>query len=360
MKTPLFLIFALLLPAGAATPKVEDLSGQFPDAATRNQGQTGSCHVFSTISLIEAALYRGYGLRLALSEADLFVRKVVTDPDYYEKARLAVGAEDGTDKAYKFVEGGSPYEDINFVFETGVAKAKTAPWSAFTLRYKTYVAEQKKLIEKKRQGVVASAQFYEEGQKQVQSDYAAVGHLEETGMADRTAQIQRNHIQKVDMKLSQMRIASVANFHAYLSLIAGLSAINAEKLLLGDDPQLAKDRAAVKTMLVPMRVKKLSFPGYKPDADCPKAGALQKAALEVVLDKKIPLSISMELAGLSEWNQEKKKTAMHAFTIIGYAKDAAGTLTLKSRNSWGGDNPDVPEKHFCRIKRVVAVLTAKE
>ena len=66
--------------SGAAEAASADLSETFPDAACRDQGDTGSCHAFSSVALLESAIYRRYGriggIKLRLSEADLFVRKL--------------------------------------------------------------------------------------------------------------------------------------------------------------------------------------------------------------------------------------------------------------------------------------------
>lgn len=343
----------LLLAPGAslaAAPKTADLSAQFPDAATRNQGVTGSCHVFTTISLIEAALYRRHGLHLPLSEADLFVRKVLSDPDYYDRARKAVGASDGAASAYTFVESGTPYDDIVFAIENGVAKGATSPWSAFATNYEAYKKKRTAEIEKKRGAVVDSAGYVE----QVKTDYTRIGQSEASGNADRTAQIARVNLKRVELDILRNRASSLASFGSFLDQIAGRSPAEAEALLLGDSKVLAADRETVKKMITPFRVRKLDYKTGCPDA------AGRKAGLLLALDHGIPVSISMELGGLKEWNTERDKTAKHAFTITGYTTDEKGFVTLKSRNSWGGDNPDVPEAHFCRIYRIVAVLTDKE
>jgi len=342
---------ALLAPAAlAAGPESADLGGQFPDAATRDQGATGSCHIFTTVSLIEAALYRRHGLHLPLSEADLFVRKVVSDPDYYDRARKAVGADDAA-AAYSFVEGGSPYDDISFALKNGVAKAATAPWSAFAARYDAYKKKRKAEIEAKRERVVASAG----GVAQVKEDYAAIGRAEAAGGTDYFASVARSNLRRIEPRIVGHHLAELASFREFLDQVEGRSPAEAEALLHGDPRRLASDRASVRAMTGPFRVRKLDF-----KADCKDAGAAQKAGLLAALDRGIPVTVTMELGGLKEWGQERAKSARHAFTVTGYARDAAGAVTLKSRNSWGGDNPDVPQSRFCRINRVVAVLTDKE
>lgn len=63
-----------------AAPETVDLSAQFPTLALRTQNDTGACHIFSTVALLEAALNRRWGLKLQLSEADLFVRRMIKSP----------------------------------------------------------------------------------------------------------------------------------------------------------------------------------------------------------------------------------------------------------------------------------------
>lgn len=346
-------LIALLAPGPdlAAAPRSADLSAQFPDAAARDQGVTGGCHIFTTVSLVEAALFRRHGLHLPLSEADLFVRKVVADPDYYDRARKAVGAGDGAASAYTFVEGGSPYDDIVFALTHGVAKGATAPWSAFAARYDAYKKKRKTEIEEKRERVVETAG----GVEQVREDYDRIGRDEAAGYSDRIAQAGRANLRRVETAVTRHHLASLTSFRAFLDQIAGKSSAEAETLLLGDPKILAADRASVKTMTAPFRVRKLDF-----TTGCGDGGAARKAGLLAALDRGIPVTVAMELGGLKEWGQEKNKSARHAFTITGYARDAGGAVTLKSRNSWGGDNPEVPESRFCRISRVVAVLTDKE
>lgn len=63
---------------GQAPARV-DLSAQFGDPP-RKQGDIGSCHSFTAVALIEAAYFRQYGRHVRLSEADLYVRRIVLPP----------------------------------------------------------------------------------------------------------------------------------------------------------------------------------------------------------------------------------------------------------------------------------------
>ena len=75
------ILTAALAASAAAADMARDVSHTLPDAPTRNQSDAGSCHSFAATGLVESALYRQYGVRLRLSEADLFVGRIVTDKD---------------------------------------------------------------------------------------------------------------------------------------------------------------------------------------------------------------------------------------------------------------------------------------
>ena len=165
-----------------------------------------------------------------------------------------------------------------------------------------------------------------------------------------------------------MHAENVKEFQEFLDQIAGQTKREAERKLLGDVSVLEEDRKEVVRLAAGFKTIKLDFPYKRPDksaadadASCRELGAKAKAGLLAALKKKIPVALSMDIGGLPEWNQRGNfGSAWHAFTITGYTLSAEGALTLHSRNSWGGLNPDVPETRFCRIKRVTAVKTASE
>ncbi len=356
------LVLLLLAPAaraGTVSTATVMFDDQFPDPASRDQGGVGSCHAFTTVSLMEAALWRKHKKRYWLSEADLFVQKVVEDPAYYAKARTALGAN----AAYKFLEGGSPYDDCEFARTKGVAFAEHAEWGAFEKKYLAWKKERQKEVETGRSQVKMTGGALED----IKKDYESIAASERNG-SDRLAQVSRVHLQRVETKTGGMHVENVRNFQGFLDQVAGRTKREAEGRLLGDVSVLEDDRKEVVRLAAGFKTIKLDFP-YKlppksavdPDAACRELGAKAKAGLLAALKKKVPVALSMDIGGLPEWGQRGNfGSAWHAFTITGYTLDVSGALTLHSRNSWGGLNPDVPETRFCRIMRVTAVKTASE
>jgi len=88
-----------------------DMNGLFADG-DRDQAQLGSCHIFSAIAVLEAAYARQYGRTIRLSEADLFLRRMILGSQ--SVASLADGVP-------LFAQGGSAATDLNFALKTGVA-----------------------------------------------------------------------------------------------------------------------------------------------------------------------------------------------------------------------------------------------
>lgn len=349
-------------PAAGALPQTVDLAAQFPGAAVRDQGSTGGCHVFSTIALLEAALHRRWGLSLALSEADLFVSKVIKDKGYYNRVITGVRRGESTEFVYSFVEGGDPGDDIEFALKHGIAKARTAPWPAFAKRYDGFRKAQRAAIDDLQDKFIP----LNAAAKDVKEDLNRVGEQEAAGLTDYFGAVQRHSLQQVSFKIDGARLMAKDRFLDFLEQAVGKNEAEAEALLLGKDPQLAKDRLSSKILMSGFRVTKTDFTeppipwGTTPEQRCAQQIPARKAVLMLALSHKIPVVVSLELAGLAAWGQAAEKTAKHAFTVTGYVTDAAGSVTLKSRNSWGGDNPDLPEKDFCRVYRVTAALTNQE
>lgn len=111
-----------------------DLSNQFP-AGPQSQGSVGSCHVFGAIGVVEAAIYRAYGVRIKLSEADLFVRNTVTKSQYYSftRARRRIGAAPP-----KFREGNDLVSDLRSILMGGVATNRSVPYHRMLERYEKF------------------------------------------------------------------------------------------------------------------------------------------------------------------------------------------------------------------------------
>jgi hypothetical protein len=341
-------------------PEAVDLSWQFPTDATRDQGDTGSCHVFTTVALLEAALKRRWNLAHTLSEADLFARKVVADPDYYDGAKKAVASGKGLAPVYEFIEAGSVIDDLRFAIAHGAVRQETAPWADFEKRYLKFVADQKAAIDPKVKAVAQTGDLLQE----VRSAHDRVTP-ETGGGADRTAQIYHANVRRVETKISGAYYGAQDDLSRFLAQIEGRTEAEAQGVLLGDDPKLAKERAVYKSLFTGFTASKWEFETPAADAKqpsekaCRDAGAERKTALLAALLKGVPVAVTLDLGGLAEWGKYPLGSR-HAFTITGYEKGKDGGIVLKSRNSWGGKNPDVDEKRFCKISRVVVLRTDKE
>lgn len=265
----------------------------------------------------------------------------------------------GSELVYDFIEGGSARTDIGFVLKDGVAQAKTMPWKDFIGRY--YAFRDNKLAELTQ----PSAEFQNDmkvvngSNSQLAHDYDVLGQQEASGQKDAMAGVDRVTLGKVKGNILGYEVSAKREFIDFLDQAAGKTAAEAESLLLGTNPQLAKDRQVIKTLLTnfhpPLEVV---FPA---DPPCQAGGPDRKAAILSVLRKHIPVSVSMDVGKLPNWDYGvHPRGSWHAFTITGFKADAGGKVVLKSRNSWGGDNPDVPEADFCRIASILKVLTDQE
>jgi len=117
------LLFALPV-AAAELPAAVDLSAQWVDGP-RRQHDLNSCHAFAAVALIEAAHYRRTGRHVRLSEADLFVqRMVLRDRESGFLLRdLRIGLERG-------VAAGDWYELMRARYKAGVGKDELLPEAA--------------------------------------------------------------------------------------------------------------------------------------------------------------------------------------------------------------------------------------
>ena len=352
------LLLGLLLlaaPAGAAGKSV-DLSAQFPGAAVRTQGATNTCHVFSTVSLLEAAFRRRWDFGEAFSEADLFVRKVVKDPEYYDQVRKAIGSAHGDQPAYRFVEWGNAPADIAFAIKHGIAKAATAPWPEFAKRYAAFEKAQRDDLGAHDDQVVTMSGV----QQDLKRDFDVLGREEQAGRMDYFANVRRSQLQQVQGEISAVQFSAKKTFFAFLTQVQGRTFAEGEDILLGVDPKRAKEHELFQRLMSGFRVQVKTYDDVElPDEKCRAAGADRKAALLAFFDRGIPLGLSMDVGGLKEWGVAKGP-ARHAFTVTGYKTGDDGKISLQSRNSWGGVNPEVSEDRFCRISRLVAVLTDRE
>lgn len=325
---------AVLAGSAAAADRALDVSHTLPDGPTRNQSDAGSCHSFAATGLVESALYRQYGVRLRLSEADLFVGRIVTDKDYYDSAAAAMRKVQGTGKEAADTdvsEGGFPGADVDFVLGRGMATNFSADYATMMLTYRRMRdAEQRTMRDIARQN----------------ANYAPNG----------------NAFSKWYYNTFVPLFYDPGAHWAELSTSPQARRVTETALLGGPDnsKRLAAERELVKKALAGFKKEEASFPHLKVKSEtvilrpqCRAAGKKQKAWIAAQLAKGRPVAISMRLGGASEWGSrwtdKDIEDSNHAFLITGLAEEADGTVSLVTRNSWGGKNPNVGEDRFCRI-----------
>jgi len=292
------------------TARGVNLLPQLPDPSSHYQDDVGSCHAFGSVALLEAAYFRAYGQKVSLSEADLFLRRTVLSPGLYQDF-CASGS-------CKLTEGNDPAGDIAFAIHNGVATG--LQYSAFVKRYMKYRKAEEQTI------------------AGVQSEY------EQESWLEKLLYDPRKHWTELQQDPQAQRLLS-----AYLA---------------GRDPKIDAQRAAMRKKFAGFRLLSQNFdsPGAKAKSLSARqalaAGAKQKAAILAELKRNRPVTVSMSLAGLKAWGQQDAKDAAnHAFMIIGYRNDPKEGLVFETRNSWGGDNPDVTAADLCRIYAVATIRT---
>lgn len=83
-----------------------------------------------------------------------------------------------------------------------------------------------------------------------------------------------------------------------------------------------------------------------------------------------PVAVGMNIRGLKGFrppNNDSKlvntiKQSGHAFAIVGFERRKVGgkeKYVFKTRNSWGGINPDIDEDELWRLNALVALHTTK-
>lgn len=302
MLLPLLL---LLSPAwaGSGGGRTIDLSWQFADAATRDQGNVGSCHAFGTVALLEAAWMRQYREPVRLSEADLFLQKTVLSGEIYDSVQGRV--QDN--------EGGDPVEDIRFVLKHGVAT--DLGYADFLKRYQYYRRDANRMMVMIRE------------------------------LAPESAEDRRSFLAR------------------WRELRTSPEYREAGKLYLGaKDQRIEEERRLVKDKLNGFKLESREF-DVAPDVrfldskDCLAKGEEQFAYVVSELRAGRPVSVGMELAGLRAWGRQNDKgPAGHAFLIIG-VQDGKDFVT---RNSWGGSNPKVRAWQMCRVMQAATVLAPRD
>ncbi|MBI5622306.1 MAG: hypothetical protein HY924_00860 [Elusimicrobia bacterium] len=284
-----------------------DLSGQFPDPAVRNQCSVGSCHSFSSIGTVEAALRRAYGAKVRLSEADLFINMKVKKPELF--ADSYVKSDTDGNPRHQLSEGGFPEDNLAYALENGVATDKTVPYADMMARYYKWRSEEQKLLDS------------------VRKDF-----------------------DKLD-PLARLLSRSPEGHWADLRTEEHAARLN-EAVLTGkgvDVSEVSRERDIVKRALQGFAVEDHFYTALD-------AGLSQRRDITRLLCAGIPVGVSMELRGLSEWGTAgSNEHARHAFVLTGFKTTDKG-LVFKVRNSWGGFNPDVQESQLGRIYGIQAVL----
>lgn len=284
-------VLSLALALPAAADRV-DLGAVFDDDF-RDQCDTGSCHAFASVALLEAALRRRArdSEPVMLSDADLFLRTKVLDAKLMSFYR-----DDPSQIERELVEGGWPTVDLRYALKEGVARAESVPWDRFLVRFRDY-----------RKRRLATADLPEP--------------------ADRLADDTAFFYGEGDPE----------------SLPARLEALRLE-------------RREVLHLLRGFTVHSSTFPAFvRPPAECAAEGKAVSARLMEDLAVRRPVVLCLKIGGLSEWGSAPR-FANHCIAIRGYTKPRGGPMTLLTRNSWGEDrNPDIPEDRFCRIYEVVSV-----
>lgn len=296
----------------AAQEEAADLTGQFIDACTRAQGGVGSCHAFGSVAVLEAAYYRKYKQKIRFSEADLFIRRTVLSKELY--ADICAGKE------CKLKEGNDAIGDIRFALDNGVATG--LGYDQFIERYTKYRWAEEETL----RGIIAN-------------------HEKESWLV-KLLYDPRKHWAELQDRPQNKRIT--------------------EMFLAGRDPAIDAERAANKAKLAGFKAREKEFP-YLGDkvagaaAERKKAGLAQGQTVMSELKAGRPVAVSMTLKGLDAWGQKgAKEHANHCFLIVGFRQKPGQEAVFQTRNSWGGDNPEVHEDELLRIFRAVTVLTPEE
>lgn len=289
-----------------------DLGEQFADPAQRNQSAVGSCHIFGSIGVLEAAYFRKYGKHVRFSEEDLFLRRQILSGDIY--------ADFCASGKCTLSEGGHPSQDIQYALDHGVLTGSS--YAAFVERYVRYRSAEQKTME---------------GLQKMR---------DQQGWLEKLLYDPRAHWRELQTQGSAAKMIG--------------------DYLEGRDRNSSTEREKTQKELAGFRVKVKWYEAggndtvTKTAAQCNAEGALQRGAMLRELHAGRPVVLSMNLIGLKAWGQtEKSRDAYHAFMIVGVKNDG-GKRTFKSRNSWGGDNPDVGEDELCRVYGITTVLIPGE
>jgi len=294
--------------------KSVDLSGEFPDPAKRDQRDIGDCHDFSSVGLLEAAIYRKTGLHKKLSEADLFLTRTLASGDAYE------GFVDEGET--QLTEGNYVAVDVRYALRRGVAwSLDYAPFDRLYDRYKT-------------------------------KENAELARLE--------ARLQRYPRYQTDPEFAKAKREMWAQTLNDTSLPPEMLAAVKQRF-----PELESERAQTLQLTTDLARKHVS--GGEPDdwRHAPPSKCADKEGrigpmLAADLDAGVPVAVSADIGDLDAWNTRGSGQAMHAFLLIGYTSFSDGSVRFKTRNSWAGMNPDFLGTDLCRIQALDKVLVPSD
>lgn len=304
-----------------------DLSDQFPDADNRDQCTIGSCHAFGSIGIVEAAIKRQHGRGVALSEADVFVGRLVTQDDFYMDFRERIeNIREGGPAGGNIVdlmEGGSVAEDVRYVLANGAANRDTLTYDTLHDNFSRFKNAELKTLQ---------------GQVKQERDFAA-----------KSDALERFFYSMVSEDFQALRLSPKGRSMTERALLGGAGPVR----------KAQGERAANKRLMEGFLLVRQDFPSYagsspvaQDPAQCLAAGkrAVQWIRNQLCNVKPRPVAVSMRLDGLAAWGQtDSSQHASHAFIIKGRRQNPDGTGVFLTRNSWGGSNPDVPEHEACRI-----------
>lgn len=305
----------------AATPAEVDLSYQFPDEPNRNQVSVGACSIFATVALMEAAYFRQYGRRLILAEGDLFVNATIRAGRPGMANLIEFNFHDGGE--LYMLEGNDEVRVLRYALDHGLATGYS--WRALLDRYLDY-----------RRDVLDDAAFVEK--------------------LDRDGTWLSRYLSKEYLSPRQ----------AYLDAFKTGEADRALQMFLTqrDWTALQSERASTKDNFAGFTPKTWSFRpdgrGWKTPASCGTDVAFRRSLLVENLASAQPVMVGMDVAGMAAWDSADSRRAGHAFVVTGYRRESDSRFVFLTRNSWGGDNPEVREDELCRIMSMTTLRAPKD
>jgi hypothetical protein len=319
-----------------------DLRGEWKDAS-RNQGFIGNCHIYASVGLVEAALFRAHGQKIHINENDLFLNSKVLSP--MKKTDAFEAFRDGGNSDLE--EGAWNLEsDIDYLFKNGASQVANenplllqdfgVSWN----NYKSVVSHTLDVTQNTVDMAVAESKIPNDQY----TGYAVRGQI-----AD-----------------SQRKAPQIDAMTATIEQQAGSQDLEAARV------DLRKEMAGLRLFdkeLTPFNYD-MTVPGASKGM-CAQSeqGRDILNAIETELEAHHPVGLVMNLQGLKEWGVGKSEVAGHAIIINGMQRKALGGLKFTTRNSWGHNevtssqrpnNPELTPDQICRINELYVVLTPDE